>query len=256
MHESEGYHIQDGIHERLRLARRPSRFPDPRRADARGLVAVTDGLDVDLLLEAYGRGIFPWSEHPVRWYSPDPRAVFFRDRLVLPRKLDKLMRKGGFRVTLDAAFDRVIRTCTAAHLHEGVWISEGFWRAYGELHRLGFAHSVEVWQGELLVGGLYGVQLGGLFAGESMFALVDDASKVAFAHLIGQLDVVGTRLIDAQVLNPHTERLGAIEVSRDDYLTLLESAVQQKCRYAAERWPEAPPPPARRDRLDEPKRDP
>jgi leucyl/phenylalanyl-tRNA--protein transferase len=228
------------------MARRPLHFPDPRRADARGLVAVTERLDVDLLLEAYGRGIFPWSEHPVRWFSPDPRAVFLRDQLILPRKLDKLMRLGDFRVTLDTAFAEVMQACQSEHAHEGVWISGGFLRAYGELHALGFAHSVEVWQGEALVGGLYGIQLGGLFAGESMFHRVDNASKVAFAHLIGQLDVVGTQLIDAQVLNPHTERLGAVEISRDDYLTRLEHVLPLRCRFAGAKWPAEPPAPARR----------
>jgi leucyl/phenylalanyl-tRNA---protein transferase len=222
---------------------RPFEFPDPRDADADGVVAVTDTLDADLLLAAYSRGIFPWSEHPVRWYSPDPRAIFLRDRVHLPRRIGRLMRKERLTVTCDEAFTDVMRACAAAHADEGEWISDGFVRAYSDLHARGFAHSIEVWQEGALVGGLYGVQLGGLYAGESMFYRVSNASKIAFAHLVGVLDSIGTVLIDAQVLNAHTRRLGAVCVRRDDYLRLLAYALRVPTRLAHGRWPKDPPPP-------------
>ncbi len=221
-------------------------FPDPESADPTGLVAVTRELNVELVLSAYRQGIFPWSEHPVRWYSPEPRAIFVRDHLRLPRRLGRMMRQGGFSVTLDIAFDRVIRGCADAHRSEGEWISSGFVRVYNELYRLGHAHSVEVWQDDRLVGGLYGVQLGGLFAGESMFHLVDNASKVAFAYLVGQLDHIGTVLFDCQVLNEHTANLGAVCVYRRDYLQALAYALAVPSLYGGKRWPREPPPPATR----------
>lgn len=187
------------------------------------------------LLEAYGRGIFPWSGDPVRWYSPDPRAIFWNVRL--PRKLGKMMRRGRFEVTFDADFAAVIRGCRAAHAGEGEWITERFVQAYTALHERGHAHSVEVWQDGALVGGLYGVQLRGLFAGESMFHRVSDASKVAFAHLIWHLRVIGTRLLDCQMLTELTWRLGAVLVRRRDYLMLLDDALKVATRYDGERWP-------------------
>lgn len=224
------------------MVRRPiSRFPPPETADQTGLVAVSDRLDVDLLLDAYAHGIFPWSEDPVCWYSPDPRAIFVRDRIRLPRRLGKIMRRQGFRVTFDRAFEQVMRACATTHRDGGTWITSGFLRAYGELHRLGHAHSVEVWREERLVGGLYGVQLAGLFAGESMFYIVSNASKVAFAYLVQQLDRVGTVLFDAQVLHAFTLQLGAVMVRRHDYLTLLRRALTTKTQFGGQRWPTEPP---------------
>jgi len=216
-------------------------FPDPNTADDSGLVAVTARLDADLILDAYSHGIFPWSEDPVRWYSPEPRAVFLRERVRLPRRLARIMRQQDLTVTLDQAFLEVIEACAAAHVGDGVWITSGFIDAYGELHRRGFAHSVEVWQRDELVGGLYGLQLGGLFSGESMFYRVPNSSKVAFAHLIGQLDAIGTTLIDCQVPNDHTARLGAVCIARRDYLARLEAALPVRCRFAATKWPSRPP---------------
>jgi leucyl/phenylalanyl-tRNA--protein transferase len=234
------------------MRREQSVFPDPRTADATGLVTVTEHLDADLLLEAYSRGIFPWSERPVRWYSPDPRSVFLRGLIRLPRRVGRLMRKQGLRVSFDSTYTEVMRRCAMTHRSDGIWITPGFVRAYGELHERGFAHSVEVWQDADLVGGLYGVQLGGLFAGESMFHLVPNASKVAFAHLVAQLDLVGTVLFDCQVINDHTARLGAVCISRDDYLAALASALRARTRFAGEKWPPEPPPPAKREPDAEP----
>src|SRR5512142_1944749 len=131
------YQIEVGHTMRGSMRSEQSVFPDPHGADPSGLVAVTDWLDVALLLEAYSRGIFPWSEHPVRWYSPDPRAVFLRELVRIPRRIGRFMRKQELRVSFDTAFDDVIAACAASHEHEGTWISEGFLRAYGELHRMG-----------------------------------------------------------------------------------------------------------------------
>jgi len=216
-----------------------SGFPDPESADDTGLVAVTPDLDVDLLLDAYHHGLFPWSEDPVCWYSPDPRAVFLPGRVHLPRRLLRLVRQRSFTVTCDTAFERVMRACAHAHRHQGTWIGEGFVRAYTELHQRGFAHSVEVWRGDELAGGLYGVHIGGFFAGESMFHAVSNASKVAFVHLLVRLNTWGNLFIDAQVINRHTAELGAVLVHRRDYLWLLRKALETPCRYSGERWPRA-----------------
>jgi leucyl/phenylalanyl-tRNA--protein transferase len=215
-------------------------FPDPETADENGLVAVTDQLDIDLLLEAYGRGIFPWSEDPVRWYSPDPRAIFLLDHVHLPRRLLKTLRQNRFTVTFDTAFLQVIEACAQGHSQDGVWIGPQFVRAYTELHRLGHAHSVEVFADGELVGGLYGVQICGLFAGESMFHLARDASKIAFAHLVAHLQEIGTLVLDAQVLTELTASLGALLVRRDDYLRALEMAMQIKTAGDGTSWPHGP----------------
>jgi leucyl/phenylalanyl-tRNA--protein transferase len=215
-------------------------FPDPETADETGLVAVTKDINVALLREAYSRGIFPWSEDPVRWYSPDPRAIFLLDHVHLPRRLQKTLRQQRFRVTFDTAFEAVIAACASGHREDGVWITPGFVRAYTQMHRLGHAHSVEVWRDEVLVGGLYGVQLKGLFAGESMFHLVRDASKIAFAHLVAHLRRIGTLVLDAQVLTEQTARLGAVLVRRADYLRILAVAMQMSTMGECSPWPEGP----------------
>lgn len=213
-----------------------SLFPPAATADEHGLVAITPVLNTEMLLDAYGHGIFPWSEGPVCWFSPDPRAVFLREYVKIPKNIGKIMRKEGLRVTLDEAFGAVIRKCADAHRSEGEWITPGFIASYTQLHKIGHAHSVEVWQGDNLVGGLYGVQLRGLFAGESMFHTVSNASKVAFAALIHWLDHVGNLVLDAQVLNPHTESLGAISIPRAEYLTMLRYAQTLRVRYEGEKW--------------------
>ena len=228
------------------MATTASRFPDPETADRHGLVAVTHEITAELLLDAYAHGIFPWSEDPVGWFSPDPRAIFERSRICIPRRLGKTIRHHAFRVTLDTCFSQVMAACAEAHDGDGTWITSGFLSAYGELHTRGYAHSVEVWQGEALAGGLYGVQLGGLFAGESMFFRVPNASKVAFAHLVAQLDRIGTTLIDAQVPNPFTTQLGATTICRRLYLARLAEALEVRGAFDGELWPAEPPPlPAR-----------
>ena len=222
------------------LFQQKSMFPPPASADEHGLVAVTEELNAAMLLDAYSHGIFPWSENPVCWFSPDPRAVFLRERIRFPKKLGKIIRKGGFTVTYDTAFRRVIEACADNHRHEGEWISPGFIESYSDLHEHGYAHSVEVWQEDRLVGGLYGVQLKGLFAGESMFHTVSNASKVAFVALIAQLDFAGVMLLDAQVINDHTANLGAVQVHRSDYLAMLHYALNLRVRFHAEKWPTPP----------------
>lgn len=221
--------------------RRDLYFPDPETADPYGLVAVTRVMNPELLLEAYQRGIFPWSERPVRWYSPDPRAVFLLDRVHLPRSLKRTLNQNVFSVTFDRDFRGVVEGCARAHEREGVWITDGFVSAYTELHRMGYAHSIEVWQDERLVGGLYGVQIRGLFAGESMFYEVSNASKVAFAYTVAQLRRLGVQIFDAQVINENTHRLGAVLVRRKDYLRALSEAIQLDV-VDGRRWSSPPGP--------------
>lgn len=215
-------------------------FPRPQVADAQGLVSVTPTMTVEMLLDAYQHGIFPWSEDPVRWYSPSPRALFLREYVQWPKKLGKVMRKQRFTVTFDTAFEDVVRGCAAAHANQGVWISDLFVQTYTALHEERRAHSVEVWQEGVLAGGLYGVHLGGMFAGESMFYRVPNASKVAFAYLMAHLWHCGVHLVDAQVINEHTARLGAVLVNRQDFLLLLRHALKLQTLYNGTRWPEVP----------------
>ena len=217
-------------------------FPPVDEADEYGLVATTRSMDPEMLLEAYSHGLFPWSSSPVRWYSPEPRAVFLWKHIKLPKKMGKIIRRNKFRVSFDTAFKQVIEACSDAHRDEGEWISDEFIQTYSDLHEMGYAHSVEVWQEDRLVGGLYGVHIRGLFAGESMFFHVPNASKVAFAALVEFLQEIGVILFDAQVLNEFTAQLGAVQVYRDDYLWLLEHAMQIPTLHDGKKWPSDPVP--------------
>ncbi|MBK6849219.1 MAG: leucyl/phenylalanyl-tRNA--protein transferase [Proteobacteria bacterium] len=211
-------------------------FGEPKLVGAEGIVAVGGAFTVERLLVAYRHGIFPWDGDPVRWCCPDPRSIFWKVRL--PRRLGKSVRRHQLRVTFDEDFEGVIRACAEHHRSEkGTWITPQFIAGYVALHAAGHAHSVEVWQGDRLVGGLYGVQLNGMFAGESMFHRVTDASKVAFAALVHQLQAVGTVLFDCQAINLHTHRLGAALVARADYLRMLAFALGVATRGDGERWP-------------------
>lgn len=212
-------------------------FPDPHQTDEHGVVAVGGPFDGKRLLEAYRQGIFPWNGDPVRWYCPEPRSIFWQVRL--PRRLGRMVRRGSFRVTFDEAFAQVVAACAAHHRAAGEWITPAFEHSYGELHEMGHAHSVEVWQGDRLVGGLYGVQVGGVFSGESMFHRVPEASKVAFAALAHHLYASGVVLFDSQVINEHTHALGAVLVHREDFLQLLRFARDAPARYDGQRWPRA-----------------
>lgn len=208
-------------------------FPDPELADAEGLLAIGGDLSVERLLAAYRSGIFPWygADMPILWWSPDPRGIFELDGLHVSRRLARTLRSGRFRFTRDEAFLDVM--CGCADRGEGTWITAEMLAAYTELHRRGDAHSVEVWQGEVLVGGVYGVTVGGLFAGESMFSRVPDASKVALTHLVAHLRDQGYTLFDIQHVNPHTASLGAVEVSRTEYLRRLRDAVRLPVTFVA-----------------------
>lgn len=200
---------------------------DPVSADGFGLVGIGGDLRPERLLTAYRRGVFPMYEEgePICWWSPDPRAVIDLDRLHVARRLQRTIRSGRFRCTADGAFAAVMHGC--AERPEGTWITADMVDAYVMLHQLGFAHSVEVWEGGDLVGGLYGVTVGGLFAGESMFYRVSDASKVGLVFLFERLRRCGFELFDTQIINDHTAGMGAYEISRAAYLERLERAVRK-----------------------------
>ena len=207
-------------------------FPDHRAANREGLLALGGDLSVPRLLLAYRSGIFPWTDDPLTWWSPDPRAIFEIARFRPPRRLEAKLRNLRFQITINHDFPAVIRACAApAAGRESTWISPRFVDAYIELHRQGFAHSVEVWEKGELIGGIYGVAIKGFFAGESMFHRVTDASKIALSFLMEHLRERGFELFDTQVLSPLTARLGAIEIQRRDYLVRLEAALRKPARF-------------------------
>ncbi len=205
---------------------------NPESADDSGLVAVGGDLAPATLLTAYRRGVFPWYDEttPVCWWSPDPRAVFELDGLHVSRRLRRTLRSGRFSFTVNRAFAEVIRGC--ADRPEGTWIVPGMIAAYETLHRLGHAHSVEAWWDGELAGGIYGVAVGGLFAGESMFTRRTDGSKAALVYLVHRLRERGYRLFDIQMLSEHTASLGAVEIPRKDYLGRLRRAVALPVTFA------------------------
>jgi leucyl/phenylalanyl-tRNA--protein transferase len=215
----------------------PSRFafPDPRRADADGLVAVGGDLEPATLLAAYRRGIFPWPAGGVElvWWSPDPRAIIPVDGLHVSRRLGQTLRQRRFRVTIDADFAAVIAAC-ADRGEEGTWITPALRAAYERLHALGWAHSVEVWTpAGALAGGLYGVAIGGLFAAESMFHRATDASKIALVALVQQCRAGGLELLDVQLPSPHLLSMGAVTISRTEYLRRLAGVVGRPVNFAS-----------------------
>jgi leucyl/phenylalanyl-tRNA--protein transferase len=194
--------------------------------DREGLVALGGELSVARLVLAYRSGIFPWTDNPVSWWSPDPRAVIGLDQFHAPRSLEKLLRKKPFEITVDRAFREVMESCAESAPRRGeTWIKPKFIEAYTRLHAGGHAHSVECWQDGRLVGGIYGVSLGGLFAGESMFHRVSNASKAALASLVARLRERGFALFDIQMLTPITRQLGGVEIPRIEYLDRLARAV-------------------------------
>lgn len=205
-------------------------FPPAYLSRQDGLLAVGGDLAPERLIMAYSMGIFPWYnwDEPILWWSPDPRLVLFPHEIRISRSLVKFMRKKTFTITLDTAFERVIRACAEIRLDqgEGTWISDKMLDAYIELHRAGFAHSVETWRGDRLVGGLYGVSLGRSFFGESMFAYEDNASKTALATLNRALLNRDFIMIDCQVKTNHLMRFGAREIDRREFLDLLQESIQ------------------------------
>jgi len=200
-------------------------FPEPSLAEEDGLLAIGGDLSVGRLLLAYRSGIFPWysDDTPILWYSPHERFVLFPDELKISKGMQQVLRSGRFKVTYDQCFDRVIEACSISKREgqDGTWITADMKAAYINLHRHGHAHSVEVWQGDELVGGLYGVEVGRAFCGESMFSKVSNASKVA---LISLCRPERYDLIDCQVHTGHLESMGARLISRKEYMNILQNA--------------------------------
>lgn len=198
-------------------------------AEPNGLLAAGGDLSVERLIDAYQNGIFPWfsAGDPILWWSPDPRAVLLPECLHVSHSLNKHLRKMPYRITLNHAFADVIAACALREEHAGTWITPAIQQAYIRLHQQNIAHSIEVWQDDLLVGGLYGIAQGKIFSGESMFSRQINASKYALIALCQYLIQHGGELIDCQVLNPHTASLGAINISRDIFLQKLGQLRQQ-----------------------------
>jgi leucyl/phenylalanyl-tRNA---protein transferase len=200
-------------------------FPEVEEAENDGLLAVGGDLSTERLLMAYRNGIFPWyneDEIPM-WWSPDPRFVLFPAELKVSKSMKQLMNKGNFEFRTDTVFEDVIRNCSKAKRKgtDGTWISDEIMEGYTSLHELGYAHSAETWRNGSMVGGLYGVKLGNIFFGESMFSLESNASKFAFIRWVQLLQQQGVKLIDCQVHTPHLESLGARMIPRAEFIELL-----------------------------------
>lgn len=199
-------------------------FPDPSLAEEDGLLAVGGDLSVERLQLAYQNGIFPWysDETPILWYSPHERFVLFPAELKVSKSMRQIMRSGKFRITYDMAFERVIEACSTSYRagQDGTWITNEMKEAYINLHNAGYAHSIEVWQGDDLAGGLYGVEVGKVFCGESMFSKVSNASKAALIYLC---QTEKYELIDCQVHTEHLESMGARMISREEYMRILQN---------------------------------
>jgi len=205
-------------------------FPPLKHAleQPNGLLALGGDLSPARLLEAYRHGIFPWfnAEDPILWWSPDPRMVLIPNEFKISQSLRKVLRKDNYEVRIDTAFEQVMRACASPRDgQEGTWIVEDIVSAYCELHRLGYAHSVETWINGTLVGGLYGIALGKMFYGESMFSRHTDASKIAIAHLAKQLGLWQFGMIDCQMSTPHLSSLGAHEIPRSAFATRLQELI-------------------------------
>ncbi len=214
-------------------------LPDPEHADEDGVVGVGADLDPSTLVDAYQRGIFPWPHPgvPLPWFSPDPRGVIDLEGVHVSRRLRSRLRTCGWTTTVDRGFDAVVAACAERPGAEGTWITSELGRAYGRLHRLGWAHSVEVWSGGELVGGLYGVQVGGVFTGESMFHRVNDASKVALVDAVSRLTEAGGQLFDVQLVTPHLATMGARELPRARFLAILHEARNLPVRLVVDERP-------------------
>lgn len=214
----------------LALLQNNTPFPPVERAlrKPNGLLAAGGDLSPARLLDAYRHGVFPWfnAEDPILWWSPDPRMVLFPQEFRISRSLRKTLSKNHFEVRTDSAFEQVMRACAAPRGGEpGTWIHEEMIASYTALHRMGFAHSVETWMGGELAGGLYGVAIGRMFYGESMFSFRTDASKIALAHLAAQLGRWNFGMIDCQMNTPHLASLGAREIPRTEFIQQLQELI-------------------------------
>lgn len=209
-------------------------FPpiDQALSDPNGLLAVGGDLAAPRLVEAYRRGIFPWYEDDqlILWWSPDPRLVLVPQDVHISKSMRKIIRQGQFRVSADSAFEMVISTCSniSREGQRGTWITEDMMDAYIELHHQGYAHSIEVWQDDALVGGLYGIAIGSAFFGESMFSLASNASKMALIALTQYLQSRGYRLIDCQMETDHLKSMGAVVINRDEFKSIIKQTVKQE----------------------------
>ena len=200
-------------------------FPPVEMATPEGIIAIGGDLGTERLLLAYRSGIFPWynQDEPIVWWSPDPRFVLFADQLRITKSMQSVLNNGSFRFTINRAFSKVLQNCKTITRQgqEGTWITPAIEQAYTELHELGYAHSAEAWANGELVGGLYGIRLGNVFFGESMFSKVSNASKFAFINYVYQLQKEKVTLIDCQVYTAHLESLGAKMIERNRFMALL-----------------------------------
>lgn len=219
-------------------------FPPVDEAEDIGLLAIGGDLNPQRLLLAYSLGIFPWYNpgEPILWWSPDPRCVLFPGNIHISRSLRRALKRSELSVTFDQDFPGVVRACRGMRSDEGTWITPEMYQAYVGLYRLGFAHSVECWRKDQLVGGLYGISLGRIFFGESMFSKEDNASKIALVTLCGRLLESGFRVIDCQQTSPHLLSLGAEEISRRDFCRLLEEGILDEGGELRSGFPSTPPP--------------
>ncbi|HJN02062.1 MAG TPA: leucyl/phenylalanyl-tRNA--protein transferase [Nitrospinota bacterium] len=209
-------------------------FPDVKKATPEGLVAVGGNLSPKRLLSAYRQGIFPWysENQPIFWWSLDPRGIIPLDDFHVGATLIKVLKRKIFEIKINTAFEDVMRACAVrSDGSESGWITEEMISAYTELHRLGNAHSIESWRNGKLVGGVYGIAIGGLFAAESMFYLESNASKIALTALVERMKETGFTLFDCQMVTNVTKRMGAIEISREEYLKQLNKALLQNCIF-------------------------
>ncbi|OSZ82056.1 leucyl/phenylalanyl-tRNA--protein transferase [Chitinophagaceae bacterium IBVUCB1] len=203
-------------------------FPAAEQALDDGLLAIGGDLRPDRLVLAYRQGIFPWFDDELpMWWCPDPRFVLYPNELYISKSMMQVIKKGTFRFTVNKAFNDVIRYCkqTARAGQDGTWITDAVEQAYIQMHQLGYAHSAEAWQDGKLVGGLYGIRMGGVFFGESMYSHVSNASKYAFIQYVQQLQSEGVQLIDCQVYTEHLESLGARMIARDEFLGMLRELI-------------------------------